>query len=57
MSDNTRQFVSSVISGGMINVPNTFADHHDLQKDDTVELRIVSHKRDGEEIYSTEESE
>lgn len=52
-----KTFVSNVISGRMINVPEAFADHHDIQKGDSVEISIESHKRDGEELLNTEDSE
>lgn len=52
MSDSRgRTFTTSVISGELLNVPDTFANHHDIKKGDTVEVQLLSHKRDGEMMY------
>ena len=50
MSDEGKTFVANVISGELVNIPDTFADHHDVRQGDTVELKVVSHKRDGQEL-------
>lgn len=49
------QFVSAVISGEMLNIPSKFAEHHDIRKGDTVEVAVVSHKRDGEELMEVDQ--
>ena len=51
----SRSFVANVISGNMVTIPNSFADHHDIRKGDTVELEVTSHKRDGEKIFDINE--
>lgn len=49
-----KSFVANVISGELVNVPDTFADHHDIRQGDTLELQVVSHKRDGETLTTIE---
>lgn len=51
-----KTFTTSVISGGLVNIPDKFARHHDVQKGDSVELKIVSHKRDDEFLYQEQEN-
>lgn len=53
----TKQFVADVISGRMVNIPEKFANHHDIEQGDSIELRVVSHKRDDETIFQEEDNQ
>lgn len=46
-----RQFVSDVTRRNSVTIPNKFANHHEIEEGDSLELRIVSHKRDNETLY------
>lgn len=48
---NGKTFTTAVISGELLNVPDTFANHHDIRQGDTVEVQLISHKRGDEMLY------
>lgn len=51
MSETSKpQFTAKVTSGGMLNIPQNVQEMNDIEKDDLVEVEILRHRKDGQEV-------
>lgn len=58
MSESSRpQFTAKVTSGGMLNIPQNVQDLNNIEKDDLVEVEILRHRKDGQEVEVMETAE
>lgn len=52
-----REFTAEVSSGGILNIPKTFADMNDIEQGDKLEVQVKRHKKsDGETVYESPEA-